>query len=100
MIVEVVKIIFEVILAGFKFGEKVAPTDEMKEKKLEIKTKRLEYKEYQKVLKSLRAWLVLHPRQSVDAVVDLKCDNYDQDDIADFKKALYEMFPKRKHSKF
>ena len=99
MMWEVFKAFFEALISGFELGKELAPTDKMQEGKFDREKKRLEAAEYTKQLKKLRAWLIAHPRQSVDAVIDLKCDGYDEDDIADFRTALYELFPKRKHVK-
>jgi len=88
---------FAMVTSGFNLGTKLAPTEKMKEDKAERQKKRLTADEYGKQLKALRRWMIWHPKQSVDALVNLKCDIYDADDIQDFRIALYEMFPKRKH---
>ena len=91
--------LFEAVTAVFSFGKKAIPPDSIREDKHEIKRERLKLAEYDKILKQSKVYLDLHPRQSVDAYVNVKFDNLAPEDIEDIRKALYELFPKRKHIK-
>lgn len=90
---------FEALSQGFSLGKQLAPTDAMKDEKMNRQKKRLEAVEYVKQLRRFKRWMITHPRQSVDACINLFADGYDPDDIEDFRAALYELFPRRKHVK-
>ena len=94
-VIEFVKL----LTVGAELGKTLAPTDRMKEATQAIQKQRLTANEYDKQLRRLTSILRLHYRQSVDAIVNLNCDPYDADDVEDFRVALYERFPKRKHIK-
>lgn len=86
--------------SGFDFGKAMAPTDAMKEARQKRVTPRLQANEMAKELRKLRGHLLWFPKQSIDACVDLYCDGFDPDDIADLRRALYELYPeKRWHTK-
>lgn len=91
--------LLQAISAAFNFGSKAIPPDSIREDKHEIKRERLKLAEYDKILKQSKVYLDLHPRQSVDAYVNFKFDELAPEDIEDIRKALYELFPKRKHIK-
>jgi len=82
---------------GLQIGIAYGPTDKMKEVTQEIQKKRLMANEYSKQLRRLSSSMFWHKKQSVDALINLVADNYDADDIEDFRIALYERYPKRKH---
>lgn len=91
--------LLQAISAAFNFGSKAIPPDSIREDKHEIKRERLQLAEYDKILAKSKVYLDLHRRQSVDAYVNVKFDNLAPEDIEDIRKALYELFPKRKHIK-
>ena len=91
--------LLQAISAAFNFGSKAIPPDSIREDKHEIKLERLQLAEYDKILAKSKVYLDLHPRQSVDAYVNVKFDKLAPEDIEDIRKALYELFPKRKHIK-
>lgn len=91
--------LFQAISAAFNFGSKAIPPDRIREDNHEIKRERLLLAEYDKILAKSKVYLDLHPRQSVDAYVNVKFDQLAPEDIEDIRKALYELFPKRKHIK-
>lgn len=96
---EVVKVFFELLITGGDVAKAYAPTAAMKEARLKRITPRLEAEEFDREVVKMARILRVRRKQTIDTLVELRCDGYDADDIAAFKKALYELFPeKRWHS--
>ena len=77
--------ILEVILAFFKFGEstnkvieKGLPSAKIQEEKFEIQKTTLETKEWRKLYNQIASHLQMHPKEDIDAYVNIVCDNLEE----------------------
>lgn len=91
--------LFQAWNSANKVVEKALPDATVNNGKFELAKERLSVNERMRVLRHSQAYLRLHLRQSVDSFVEVAFDGLNADDKEDLRTALYELFPKRKHTK-
>lgn len=98
--------IIEALIAFFKFGEsankvaeKALPSEKIQEGKFEIKHERLETEERTKIYNRIATHLQMHPRENIDAYVDVICTDMNVEDKEEIRIALHKRFQNREDKK-
>lgn len=96
---ETIKAFFLAWSSTNKVIEKTLPSEKIQESKFEIKRERLEANERIVIYRRISTHIQMHPKEDIDAYVDVACSDMNIEDREEIRTALHKRFKNREEGK-